>query len=195
VSGKGVWSESALGKEDDRGRIVVIVVSDSGPLMALGKIGQLDLLPRLYGCVLLPTAVYVEIVVRGRKLGYHDAFLVQAAIKRGQLVAAEIRDEEMPRDINALPLDEGEKQTLCLALRKNADLLLFDDLKAREEAQARNLNVKGTLGVLVQGYREDLLTLEEFHSMIDVINDRDDIWIDEELCKKVLSKLKDLKRL
>jgi predicted nucleic acid-binding protein len=33
--------------------------------MALAKLGRLDLLPRLYGGVCLPTAVYQEIVVRG----------------------------------------------------------------------------------------------------------------------------------
>jgi hypothetical protein len=45
----------------------VIVVANSGPLMALGKLGLLELLPRLYGQVRLPTAVYTEVVVRGVK--------------------------------------------------------------------------------------------------------------------------------
>ncbi len=45
----------------------MIVVVNSGPLMALAKIGLLDLLPRLYGQVSFPTAVFVEVVVRGRE--------------------------------------------------------------------------------------------------------------------------------
>ncbi len=43
----------------------MIVVANSGPLMALGKLGLLELLPRLYGQVRLPAAVYTEVVVRG----------------------------------------------------------------------------------------------------------------------------------
>ena len=41
------------------------VVSNAGPLMALGKLGALHLFERLYGSVLLPTAVHEEVVLRG----------------------------------------------------------------------------------------------------------------------------------
>jgi predicted nucleic acid-binding protein len=33
------------------------VVSNTGPLINLGKLGQLDLLPKLYGEVMIPPAV------------------------------------------------------------------------------------------------------------------------------------------
>ncbi|MDI6755808.1 MAG: hypothetical protein QME78_15610 [Thermodesulfobacteriota bacterium] len=42
----------------------MIVIINSGPLMALGKLGLLDLLSRLYGTVKFPTAVFNEVVVR-----------------------------------------------------------------------------------------------------------------------------------
>ena len=112
----------------------MIVVANAGPLMALGKLGLLELLPQLYGQVQLPTAVYTEVVVWGRERGYPDALLVQMAIQRGQLAVIEVSDVELPPNVAALPLDAGEKQVLCLALRDKADLVLFDDLKAREEA-------------------------------------------------------------
>jgi predicted nucleic acid-binding protein len=44
----------------------VIVVSDSGPLIALANIGQLDLLSALYGEILIPKAVYEEVVKGGQ---------------------------------------------------------------------------------------------------------------------------------
>jgi len=55
----------------------VIVIINSGPLMALAKLGLLDLLSRLYGQVRFPTAVFAEVVERGRERRYSDAFLVQ----------------------------------------------------------------------------------------------------------------------
>jgi len=38
----------------------VIVIINSGPLMALAKLGLVDLPSRLYGQVSLPTAVFTE---------------------------------------------------------------------------------------------------------------------------------------
>ena len=105
----------------------MIVIINSGPLMALGKLGLLDLLSRLYGTVKFPTAVFNEVVVRGRERGYFDAFLVQMAIQQGKLTVVGMKDEDLPSDIAVLPLDAGEKQVLCLALRDKADLVLFDD--------------------------------------------------------------------
>lgn len=90
----------------------MIVVVNSGPLMALAKLGMLDLLPRVYTQVSLPTAVFVEVVVRGRERGYPDAFLVQMAIQHGKLKVLEVNAGDLPSDIRDLPLDAGEKQVL-----------------------------------------------------------------------------------
>lgn len=48
--------------------------------MALGKLGILELLAQLYGQVRLTTAVYAEVVVKGREWGYIDASVVAGAI-------------------------------------------------------------------------------------------------------------------
>jgi predicted nucleic acid-binding protein len=167
-----------------------MVITNAGPLMALGRLGLLELLPSLYGEVRLPTAVHSEVVIRGRERGYLDALLVQRAIQRGQLIVVEVNDAELPPDVAGLHLDTGEKQVLWLALREKADLVVFDDLKAREEAQGRGLAVKGTLGVIVQAQRVGLLSLDEAQTSIEAIIDADDIWIAEGLCRQVLAKLK-----
>lgn len=168
----------------------MIIIANSGPLMALGKLGILELLSQLYEQVWLPTAVHTEVVVRGRERGCPDAFLVQMAIQRGQLVVIEVSDAELPPDVADLPLDAGEKQVLCLALRDQADLVLFDDLKAREEAQARGLTIKGTLGMISQAYRTGLLSIDEVQIIIEAIINHDDIWIAKGLCRQVLANLK-----
>ncbi len=167
----------------------MIVVINSGPLMALAKLGLLDLLSPLYGPVRFPTAVFNEAVVTGRERGYSDAFLVQMAIQQGKLVVVRINDEDIPSDIAVLPLDTGEKQALFLAIRDKGDLALFDDEKAREEAKARGLKVKGTLGVIIQAHRGKLLGLNDVQNIIKTIISREDIWISKELCRQVLTKL------
>ncbi|MBP3476671.1 MAG: hypothetical protein J6K48_10175 [Lachnospiraceae bacterium] len=46
----------------------MIVVSDTTPVIALLKAGQLDLLQKLYHTVIIPEAVYQELVVPFRNM-------------------------------------------------------------------------------------------------------------------------------
>ena len=43
----------------------MIIISDTSPIINLAVIGQLDLLQKLYGRVVIPQAVYEEIVIEG----------------------------------------------------------------------------------------------------------------------------------
>lgn len=167
----------------------MMVISNAGPLIALGKLGWLALLPQLYGPVWLPTAVYNEVVIQGERRSSLDAFLVAEAIRQGSLVVVEVRAAELSLDMAELSLDAGEKQVLHLAIQHQAHLVLLDDQKARETAQAYGLVVKGTLGVLVQAYRTTLLQLEELQHLMGMIMARDDIWIAADLCRQVLKSL------
>jgi len=44
----------------------MLVVSDTGPLVTLGRTGYLDVLPGLFGRIIVPVAVYEEAVVKGK---------------------------------------------------------------------------------------------------------------------------------
>ena len=166
----------------------MIVVTNSGPLMALAKLGLLNLLGRLYGKVYMPVAVYNEVVLRGSEGGFSDSLQVKLAIQRKQLI---VKEAKIPRaDVAALPLHEGEKEVLNLALENKADLVLLDDMLARSEAQTLGFSVKGTLGVIAQGYRTEVLSVDEVRIILDSIIDRNDIWISDELCRRVFEGLK-----
>jgi predicted nucleic acid-binding protein len=168
----------------------VKVFSNAGPLMALGKLGQLELLYRLFGQVGFSTSVYQEVVIRGSQRGYPDALLIEMALQRKQLVVLNVIYDDLPSDIASLPIDAGEKEAIYLATRVPNSLVLLDDLKAREEAKARKLAVKGTIGVLVQAYRNSLVTIDEVGTIFEAIIANDDIWIASDLCREVLNRLK-----
>ncbi|MEH2112267.1 hypothetical protein [Nostoc sp.] len=42
-----------------------VIVDDSSPLISLAIIAQLELLPQLYQRILLPTAVWDEVIIQG----------------------------------------------------------------------------------------------------------------------------------
>ncbi|MEA1991620.1 MAG: DUF3368 domain-containing protein [Thermodesulfobacteriota bacterium] len=166
----------------------MIVVTNACPLMALAKLGLLHLLGRLYRKVQMPGAVYDEVVLRGMEQGFPDSLQVKLAIQQKHLVVKAVKKQRL--DIATLPLHEGEKDVLRLSLEHNADLVLLDDMLARSEAQALGFSVKGTLGVIVKGYRKGILSLDEIRIIFDSIIERNAIWIAEGLCRSVFDGLK-----
>jgi predicted nucleic acid-binding protein len=165
------------------------VVSNSSPLISLGKLDMLFLLEKLFGKVIIPQAVYEEVVVKGSEEESKDAFHVAALIDQG-IIRVEI--VEMREDVLDKRLGRGEIEAIIFASRKKADVILMDDLLARIEARERNLKVKGTVGILYQAYCENFLGWGSFHSVIEEIVSRRDIWVHEDLCKEVLERARTL---
>lgn len=83
------------------------------------------------------------------------------------------------------PLHLGERAAIQLAKQEEADCVLLDDQLAREQAQELGLHVKGTLGVIVEAFRQRLLTAQEVDLVFQAILDRDDIWISDALVRRV----------
>lgn len=59
----------------------MIVVSDASPLIYLARIGELDLLQKLYGELHIPVAVWQEVVVAGAGQPGADAVRVADWVK------------------------------------------------------------------------------------------------------------------
>ena len=150
-------------------------VSNSGPVMSLAKLGLLDLLYDLYGQIYIPSAVYCEVVIHGLDSGFPDACYVRSAILKDHIAVINVSYGELPDNISNLPLDIGEKQSLYLAIRDKFDLILLDDFVAREEAKKLGLSIKGTLGVIIQVYREGYINLDMVVEIIQAIIARDDM--------------------
>ena len=164
------------------------VVSDSSPLISLGKLNCLFLLERLYGKITIVRAVYDEVVIKGLR-EFEDAVHVESFVKKRTILVEDVYIHDEWSDLNK-KLGRGEVETLVYASRITADLILMDDLLARIEARRRNFRVKGTLGILYEAYKKGFLELNNFENLIQEIILRNDIWIHKELCKNVLKKAK-----
>jgi len=135
--------------------------------------------------VLVPAPVYEEAVTRGLELGQPDAYAVQMAVARHELVVVGVEIAEASTAGIEPSLHIGERATIQLARQEEADWLLLDDQLAREQAQERGLRVKGTLGVIVEAFRRRLLAAEEVELVFQAVLDRDDIWISDALVRRV----------
>lgn len=162
------------------------VVSNAGPLIALGKLGQLGLLIKLYDDILIPREVYNEVVVNGIRLGASDAQAVDFLVKQGQIRVMDIT-LPTPLPIWAQPIDAGELETIVLAQQQFADWVLIDNKHARMAARQAGLSLKGTVGLLLEAFRQQYLSLPEFELLIQNIKAQPDLWISERLCDQSLA--------
>ena len=121
-----------------------VVVADSGPIIHLSRVGLLELLPKLYGSIVVPRAVFDEVV--------HDGAGQPGSTELAGAAWAEIaeHDAEDPLFLSFLQtLQIGESAAISIAYGKKAGLVLIDDNRARMAARALRIAVKGTLGLLV----------------------------------------------
>ncbi|MCF7890539.1 DUF3368 domain-containing protein [Candidatus Bipolaricaulota bacterium] len=166
------------------------VILDSGPLMALAKLNLLPLLKKLYGEVCIPEEVYHESVSQGKNRGYEDAQTIELFLNKQGWKPQEVESQEIDEELTQLNLDRGEMECISMAEAQQNSLVLLDDEYARSASRNRNIKVKGTLGILVDAFRENYIDLEELDFYLEQISNRDDIWISEELCEKVIQQVK-----
>jgi predicted nucleic acid-binding protein len=127
-----------------------VLVCNTGPLIALAGIGQVELLHILYDRVAVATAVRDELVASREKVGA-DCF--------ERFPWLEVVASPVPMDPwLLLELDLGEAATLSLAQQLSADRVLIDERKARRVAQYMyKLPVVGTAGILLAAKRRGRL--------------------------------------
>lgn len=129
----------------------MIVVANTGPLIALGHVGRLDLLPALYDEICIPRAVWREVVVHGRERPGVEVVSSASWVK-----VVDIRDKITLRLLRER-LDAGESAAILLAIEQEADLLLIDEARGRRVAEARGLNKSGTIGTLIVAKQRGLV--------------------------------------
>ena len=128
-----------------------ILVSNTGPLVALALVERLDILRELFGSVLVPEAVHQEILQGGRfgagVAAYNDSPWIQVHVLETQL-----------DPLLTMVLDVGEASVIQLARQCMADAVLIDERKARKVARTvYKLEVFGTARLLVEAKRRGLL--------------------------------------
>ncbi len=130
----------------------MIVVADSSPLIAMGRIGRLDILHTFFGQLLLPDAVWQEVVEAEREKPGSSDIAAASWIERRT-----VKDSAW---VNLLKHDlgAGEAEAIVLAREIGAGLVLMDERLGRSAARSLGLNVVGLIGVLIEARNRGLIT-------------------------------------
>jgi predicted nucleic acid-binding protein len=131
----------------------VLVVSNTSPIIKLAAIGQLDLLRQLYTTIVIPAAVYNEIVVSGYgQPGSHEVATEPWFVRHDVTAIMEVHA------LLGAGLGRGEAEAIILADEQHASLLLIDEKRGRQVATSRSLALTGLLGVLLAAKRSGLIS-------------------------------------
>jgi predicted nucleic acid-binding protein len=130
----------------------MIVVADTSPINYLLLIQEIDILPKMYGRVVIPQAVQEELL---RPVA-PEIVRVWASTAPAWL---EIRTATNEPDSSLANLDPGERDAIMLAIELHADQLIVDDREGRKQAEQRRIPVLGTLGVFKEAATLGLLDL------------------------------------
>ncbi len=155
----------------------MIVVADSSSFVVLIAIGHLDVLPTLFGRIIVPPAVAAELASPKR-----------TEAVRGFIAAPpawlEIRT---PAAIEAIAgLHDGESAAIALAAELKADRLIIDEARGRQAAVARHVRVVGTVGVLELAAEAGLLDLEQAFEAVK----RTDFWVSARFLDERIARLR-----
>ena len=128
-----------------------IIVADTGPLIALARLNQLELLTALFSKIHIPRVVLSEASVNTE---YAEAEPILSFAMQHASVEQTI-DNDLNKRLLAT-LDVGEAQAIVLARELRCGVLM-DEKRGRQVALKRGIAVVGVLGVLLQAKREGYL--------------------------------------
>ena len=133
-------------------------------------VGQIALLEKLYGTVVIPPVVGQE-------------------LRRGHAILPDFVREILVQDRAyilhlAAELDSGEAEAIALAKELKADALLIDELTGRTVARREGVPFVGLLGVLIQAKQKGLIPA--VGPLMTQLKDQADFFISERLRAEIL---------
>ena len=133
----------------------MVVVANSSPLIYLAALSDFELLPKLFGNVRVPSAVWTEIVEQG------TGFPVQVAARRAAadawLHVTPLGTPAEPITVAGHKLHRGETEVIRLGQQLHAAVLLMDDRRAVVQARVMGFRVAPTIAIYIQAKRLGLI--------------------------------------
>lgn len=156
-----------------------MAVANSSVFIALSEIGQVELLlQRFPGGILIPQAVWHEVVEAGR--GQPGSTEVESA---SWITVCEVEDKALV-SLLSMELDKGEAEAIALCCEQQAEMVLLDEKDARRAARRLGLSVLGTVGLLIWAKRMGLVA--SLREQLDALQIQGDFWLSQAVREKAL---------
>ena len=152
----------------------MVAVADSSSLIALSMCNHLNLLDMLFDKVIVPEAVYNELILNDKP---------ESERLKDYLLDKVSKKNINKYLINDTHLGKGELEAIALYKAVNADFLIIDDKVARKTAVINNIKITGSLGILLFAKKKGYI--KTLNPCIESLK-RSNIRISESLIRRVL---------
>jgi len=159
------------------------VVLNTSPIIYLSSIGEINILEKLFGEVLIPEAVKREVISGGEgSFGFKE-------VNEEKWIKTRKIKSESAKTYLLTDLDDGEAEVIVLAEDEKADIIVMDDRLGRKVAKLRGYNVIGTLRLLLIAKEKGIIP--EVKSRIEKLKAAG-FWLSEDVIKAVLEQIGEL---
>lgn len=161
-----------------------LAVSNTGPILHLHEIELIKSL-NIFEGVYLPEEVNNELIK-------NKIYITK--IKKIKVVKLEKSSKDKAKLFSEqYSLDLGEAESISLCFQNNVNLFLTDDLDARTVARNYNLEVHGTIGVILRAFKEDVIDKQEAVNKILELYTKSSLFITKDIVSYILSEIKKYK--
>lgn len=160
----------------------MIIVSNTTPIITLIKANKLEILKHLFNEVYISTGVYDEIVAN-KVFKNEVAVLEDCDFINIKKVKNEFAVKLLQKNMG---LDLGESEAIVLCDELNGDILIIDERKGRAVAKSMDINLTGTLGLLVKAKERGLI--DQVKPILDLLIESN-IRISTKLYEDILEKV------
>ncbi len=122
----------------------MIVICDTSCISALIQVDLTDILPKLFGEIIVPEPVYSEL----QALNDFGSGMPEISLTPWLKIKIAAPNNLLARLLTEL--DEGEAHAIALAVELNADLLIIDERRGRAVAESLKIPYTGLGGVLIR---------------------------------------------
>ncbi len=148
---------------------MLTVVSDSDVIIHLTRLNEMRLLNILYKTVHIPRYVEYEMVSNQ----YEEADKITDVIRKGILKVHETDDKRVKDIMEKYNIHIGEGHVKDLAEELNARIFLSNERKVRLAAKEEGFQVVGSIGILLRGVMENILSMKEVLVLLERLKDKE----------------------
>ncbi len=161
----------------------MLIVKDSMILIHLAKMQILTDSCRHFGNVLIPTKVYEETVINGKKNGHPDSIIIEQAVTNNLIKIKGVKNKKKVDDLRIFGLHLGEAEAIALYFQEEAQLLATDDDTCRKNRIILGINIIGSPSIVIMLFRNALITRNK---ALDCISSLETIgWFDIEVINEM----------
>jgi predicted nucleic acid-binding protein len=146
----------------------VLAIADTGPLIVLAELDAVDLLETI-DTLYVPETVLDEL---------EDSQI------RSELEALDFERVSAPDSSQFEALDPGERAALLVASEYDDAIVLTDDMAARRTATEQEIEVHGSVGVIVLAYSRDEITYEEAVELLRSLQSETSLFVTETIIER-----------